>query len=195
MGKDITKSQFAAMTMIVFFICLTFGLLHYFVYTGNQNALSIKNDSIQYKLIENKIRKEILKDERKKLDSIGQQLIKRDTVYIDKWHKAKEDAKQAPDTCNEYIQNLISNCDSLINHYKLKYENELANRQLCDSSAAIDSSDISMLYIKYNAAIIDYNNLKEDYEKCKRQKNNWRLASMIEGAYIIFRESTQAISN
>jgi hypothetical protein len=191
--QGITNRQFVAMVAIMILISLlTIGVTNYI---GNKRLKQTELDSTDFNLLKSFIEKKLIKDKIKKHDSIDKVLVKIDTIYVDRWHKAKTIAVQAPDTCQHYITILVNACDSMkaikdsINkNLRLKIEEHKAH-------AFKDSTDIVSLYKEKAKADSTIFSLKNKLEKAVKQKNNWRNAAIIEGGYIILREGKSVLLN
>lgn len=184
--KGITTKQFAAMVAIMVFIAIVSICVCKCNYS-KQHAQS-KIDSTDFKLMRSFIEKKLIKDKIRKHDSIDQVLVKIDTIYVDRWHKAKEIAKQAPDTCQHYIKLLEHVCDSMkmikdsINkNLRIKNEEHKAH-------AVKDSSDIVLLYKDKAKADSTIFSLENQLAKAIRQKKNWRNAFFIQSGLMLLRE-------
>lgn len=185
--KGITPKQFAAMVAVMVFIAMISICICKFN-SDKQHAQS-KIDSTDFKLMRSFIEKKLIKDKIRKHDSIDEVLVKIDTIYVDRWHKAKETAKQAPDTCQHYIQLLVHACDSMKmikdsinNNLRIKNEEHKAH-------AVKDSSDIVLLKNKGLKADSTISSLENKLEKAIKQKKNWRNAFIIQGGLMLLRES------
>lgn len=191
--KGITNKQFAAMVAIMLFIAI----ISIFISNCNcaKNHVKSKIDSTDFKLMKSFIEKKLIKDNIKKHDSIDKVLINIDTIFIDRWHKAKEISKQAPDTCQHYIEILEHACDSM----RLNLEAVILNLRLInmlkDSLQYRDSTDIAMLYKVKEGLEIQLSDALKELEKVTKQKKNWRTAAIIEGGYIILREGKSVLLN
>lgn len=191
--KGITTGQFAGMVAVM----LVLGILGVGISYCNckKNHVQSKADSTDFKLMRNFINKTLIRGRIKKIDSIGVQLGKRDTIFVDKWHKAKEYASLAPDTCLEYILRLKHACDSM----RLNKDSVILNLRFKileqDSASAIDSSDIALLYAVKEKLEINITLYQDSLANALRKMKNWRTVATGEGIYIILREGSPLLTN
>jgi hypothetical protein len=191
--QGITNKQFTA--LVVLMILISLGTICITNYIGNKRVQQNELDSTDFKLLKSFIEKKLIKDRIKKHDSIDKVLVKLDTIFVDRWHKAKAIASAAPDTCQHYIQLLVHACDSMkmikdsINkNLRIKIEEHKAH-------GIKDSLDIVLLYSEKSKADSTIFSLENKLEKAIKQKKWWRNAALIEGGYIILRESKSIIVN
>lgn len=184
--KGITNKQFASMVAIMVFIAIVSIFICKCNYS-RQHAQA-KIDSTDFKLMKSFIEKKLIKDKIKVHDSIDEVLVQHDTIYVNRWHKAKEYSQQAPDTCQHYIKRLVNACDSM------KMVKDSINKNLrgkIDEQKVLslkDSSDIVLLYKEKAKADSTIFALENQLEKAIKQKKNWRTAALVEGGYILMRE-------
>ncbi len=184
--KGITNRQMAGMVAVMLFIAIVSILVSRCNCSRQHTQANI--DSTDFKLMKSFIEKKLIKGKIKMRDSIDKVLVQHDTIFVDRWHKAKENAKLAPDTCHQYIQRLINACDSMARH-KDSISNNL-RLKMADQKvlSAKDSSDIALLYSAKAKADSTIFALENKLAKAIKQKKNWRTAALVEGGYILMRE-------
>lgn len=191
--KGITDRQFAAMVVLMLLIAIS--SIAIFEYRAERKHNHIKSDSVDFKLMQNFIHRNLIKKGIKKVESEVKVLTVKDTIYLERWHKAIEHSQSAPDTCYEYISRLIYACDTMRNNLVALNKKLREADSLKTLSAEIDSSDIAMLYTKKNEADSTIFSLKAELAKAISQKKKWRNATLIQAGYIILREGKSILLN
>jgi len=191
--EGITNKQFLAIVAIMILIAIT--SICIVNYITNKKVIHTAIDSADFKLMKSSIEKKFIKDKINMHDSIDKRLIKIDTVYVDRWHKAKVLAIMAPDTCNEYIKRLINACDSM------KSVKDSINKNLRDKIneqqqlSLKDSADIVLFYQEKAKADSTIFALKNQLAIAIKQKKMWRNSSLAQSIYIILREGKSVLLN
>lgn len=191
--EGITNKQFVAMVLIMLILAVTSVLVC--EYRNDYKIIQNKLDSSDFKLMKSFIEKNLIKDKIKEHDSIDKVLVKHDTIFVDRWHKAKEFARQAPDTCQHYIELLQHACDSMRTNLEDVILNLRLISMLKDSLQFRDSINIALLYQVKEGLETELFKKQKELEKAIKQKKIWRNTALIQGGYIILREGKSVILN
>jgi hypothetical protein len=191
--QGITNRQFVAMVAIMILISLLTIVVTNYI--GNKRVKQTELDSADFKLLRNFIEVKLLKDLEKKHLVKTDTLFKVDTIKVERWHKAKEIVKAAPDTCQHYIKILEHACDSMAAIKDSLISELLKVIAIKDSIEHKDSCSIELLNRKAFMLKSEMDNLVAEIDKLTRQKRWWRNAALIEGGYIILREGKSILVN
>lgn len=187
--KDILKAG------LIITISILLASLIFFI----AKQIVIKNDLIVHpvseKLIEGKVKKQILKKEKAEIKQRIVELEKIDTVYIDRWHKTIVYSQQAPDTCKPYIDSLTNACNAAIDHLS-EMINEFKLQAKIDSAIAVqDSTDIETQYHIMDSLCKKVDALTLKLESANAKKKWWQKLAALEAVYIILRETIIKFDN
>lgn len=191
--EGITNKQFTTLVVLMIIVSLfTIGITNYI---GNKKIKQAELDSADFNLLRNFIEVKLLKDlENKHLVKVDT-LFKTDTIRVERWHKVKEIVKLAPDTCQHYITILEHACDSMIVIKDSLISELIKVIAIKDSIEYKDSNSIELLNRKVLMLRSEMENLIVQIDKLTKQKKRWRNAALIQGGYIILRESKSVLLN